>query len=82
MYTWDYVMVFKVGDLAKKVTIRRESGDLRDHKYLLSEEEYFRDVTAEIVQRLRDAGLKTDLYQSVQGDEVYCRIAASEARND
>ena len=86
MYTWDYAIVFKVGDKNSKMTVKhREDKDKKDKDkkgkkkyYEVTQFEYFQDCTANVIHRLRMAGLKTDLFWSVQKDEVYCRIAASE----
>jgi hypothetical protein len=74
--TWDMVMVFKVGDANKMIKVRSKDGQVQS----VSEVDYFRDTTAEAVHRLQQAGLHTDLYYSVQRDEIYCRIGASEKR--
>jgi len=42
--------------------------------------EEFRHSTARSINRVRKAGLKTYLYKSVQEDEIYCLIGATERR--
>jgi len=77
MYTWDYVLVFKIGEDGRKIKVRNKA---TGEKYQVEEKEYFQNLTANVLKRLSNAGLKTDLYLSVQADELYCRVAATEER--
>jgi Calcium-activated chloride channel len=76
MYTWDAVFVFAVGEDDKTVTYT----DADKKKVKTTQKELYAKTTADIVTRLEEAGLLCDLYYSVQSDEIYCRIAASEKR--
>lgn len=76
-YTWDICMVFKVGEAKETVKAFDEE---KGEKVELPQDEHFKNLTADFVTRLERAGLKTDLYYSVQRDEIYCRIGASEKR--
>lgn len=76
-WTWDMVMVFKVGDPTKKVKVY---DTVSQKSITITEEQHYKNCTANVVAALRDAGLETDMYLSVQKDEVYCRIGAAEAR--
>jgi Calcium-activated chloride channel len=76
-FTWDAVMVFLVGNEDKKMSYYDRA---TKQKVVTTEAELFRDVTADVLARLKKAGLKTDLYYSVQEDEIYCRIGATEER--
>jgi anoctamin-10/anoctamin-7 len=44
------------------------------------QQEEFRHSTARSINRVRKSGLKTYLYKSVQEDEIYCLIGATERR--
>jgi hypothetical protein len=60
------------------IKIKKKDETGKKHVVQTTQKEYFQTVTADIVHRLEKADLKTDLYYSVQHDEIYCRIAATE----
>lgn len=61
----------------KKKLKRKKS---RVTKETITQDKLFEMTTADIVQRLEGAGLKTDMWKSVQDDEVYVRVGATEER--
>jgi len=76
-YTWDIVLVFKVGDEKKTVNVI----DFKDAPpRQVPEPEHFANQAAIIVEDMKEAGLKVLLYKSIQKDEVYCLVGASEER--
>lgn len=79
LYTWDFCFVFDVGEADKDVTHRHiVDGEVVEEE--MSEKELFEIKTAKCVRKLKAAGLKTVLYLSVQEDEVYCLVGATESR--
>lgn len=76
-YTYDMVMVFRVGEKEKTVKVfdpeKKAAIDI-------PQDEYFKELTAECLNKMEKAGIKTDLYFSVQKDEIYCRLGVPEHR--
>jgi len=72
-YTWDYCMVFKVGDAKKTIKLKKSKKEV-------IEQTRFQQTAAATIASLKSGGLETTFYQSVQEDEVYCLIGASEKR--
>lgn len=76
-YTWDMVVVFNVGDEDKQVKVwDADAGQT----VTMSQAQHFQNCTADIVDRLQQAGLYTSMWYSVQRDEIYCKVSASELR--
>jgi hypothetical protein len=48
--------------------------------WTLTQRVRFLNTTNDTVHRLQAAGLKTCLYKSASGEEIYCLIGASESR--
>jgi len=80
-FTYDMVMVFKVGEENKKLKVmeKGEAGSKKTMKQI-TEKEHFASTTADCLKRLQAAGLKTDLWYSIQKDEIYCRLGGTEKR--
>mmetsp|Transcript_22794 Transcript_22794/g.45094 ORF Transcript_22794/g.45094 Transcript_22794/m.45094 type:complete len:1028 (+) Transcript_22794:65-3148(+) len=86
-YTWDYCLVFKIGDEDKQVKIETRAppkdghaGTAQKTTHVYTEKEYFSRATAHIIGALIYAQLRVALYYSVQRDEIYCLVGASEER--
>lgn len=76
-FTYDAVLVFKVGSKDNKIKVRDpETKEVSE----VTEEDHFRNCTAEMLKKIERSGIKTDLWYSVQKDEIYCRIGVPEYR--
>ena len=71
------VMVFKVGEKDKHINVYDPE---KKEATKVTQEDYFRELTADTLNRMEKAGVKTDLYYSVQKDEIYCRLGVPEHR--
>jgi hypothetical protein len=67
MWTWDYVLVFKI----------LKPGTMKGKKDMYN---IYRSKTAEYERKIQDAGLKTTSFLSVQEDELYILVGATEKR--
>lgn len=81
-YTWDYCLVFTLGDKDKKLKIQREAkpGQPEPAAETVNEMEHFQRETARVIGALTQAQLQVAVYFSIQRDEIYCLVGASEDR--
>ena len=85
-FFYDVCLVFKVGDPAKTITAkvktgtRTEDGEKIKQKEHLKERDHFTDRCCKVIKRIKKAGLKHYMYKSIQEDEVYMLVGATEAR--
>lgn len=70
---FDFCLVFDLGDSEKKVKLKK------DGVTMSQSERYSRLITSHL-RALQTAGLQLSLYRSVQGDELYVLIGATEER--
>jgi len=85
-YTWDYCLVFKVGDENKKVKIVTRdkpptgAGKTIKTVEVLPEFDYFQAETARIISTFFKAGMSLALYRSQDHKEIFCLLGADENR--
>jgi len=88
-YTWDYCLVFKIGDPDKIIVVpnKPDSDDCVDEDQKaegttksVSTAQHYHEHAVRMIGSLESAGLKVFTYLSVQEDELYCLIGADEVR--
>jgi len=46
----------------------------------IDQEKHFKNCTSTVVKAIESSGLKVDMYYSIQKDEIYVRLGATEVR--